>query len=73
MLGLLLFNIFNNDIDSVFECTLNMFVDDTKMWGVVDTSEGWDAIQRDLERLELQAEIQQIQVQCLATPITNTG
>ncbi|GAB0179052.1 hypothetical protein GRJ2_000370500 [Grus japonensis] len=47
VLGLALFNIFVSGI----KCTLSNFAD-TKLCGVVDTWEGRDAIQRDLDRLE---------------------
>ena len=51
VLGQVLFNILVSNMDSGAECTFSKFVD-IKLCGVLDTLEGRDAIQRNLDRLE---------------------
>jgi len=47
----MLFSIFIRDFGSGIECTLCNSVDDTKLLGEVSMPEGWNVIQRDLDRL----------------------
>ncbi|RMC18020.1 hypothetical protein DUI87_04898 [Hirundo rustica rustica] len=50
--GLMLFD-FVGDKDNDVECTPSKFAGDTKLCDAVDTLEGSDAIQRDLDMLEV--------------------
>ncbi|KAK4828579.1 hypothetical protein QYF61_027669 [Mycteria americana] len=57
ILGLILFNILNNDLDNETECACSEFADDKRLGGVVDRPDECGAIQRDLNRLEKWADL----------------
>ena len=57
VLGLVLFNIFINGINSGIECTLSKAIDDTKLCDAVDTFKEQDATWRDLCRPKQWAQV----------------
>ena len=62
--GLVVFNIFINNIDSGMQCTLSKFASDTKLCDVVYMPEGEDEVSPGEPH-----EVQQSQVQVLASGV----
>jgi len=52
VVGAVLFNIFINNLGREIECTLRKSAYDTELSGTVNTTEGRDTIQRDLDGIE---------------------
>ena len=52
VLALIHFNTFINYINSGVAYTLSKLADDNEVWGAVNTPEGQDVIQRDLDKLK---------------------
>jgi len=57
ILGPIVFNVFISGVYGGIERTLSQFADDTKLCGAVDTRQGRDGIQRDLDRLQSWAHV----------------
>lgn len=64
VLGLLLFNVLINDLEEEIKCTLTKFAAYTKLRCAVNVLRGRVVFQRDLDRLEEQANKELMQGKC---------
>ena len=71
-----MFNLFISDLEAGVECMVSKFADDTKLGGAVESLEGQEALQRDLDLLECLAIINGMKFRknkCLMMPVTLPG
>ena len=70
VLGPLLFVIYINDLDENVQDMISKFADDTKIDGIIDSEEGYQKLQQDLDQLGKWAEKWQMEFKQRTKKIT---